>query len=196
MIATVRAVGFLCLWLVVYQVKGSYIPAEMNRTIQNLLHHYVSTDCATAAIPQALVFSPVEKMVYMSSVLDMYEKMFGHMLKQLPTPSPKLAASTGRQAAAGSASDAPTGAGEDVRKQLTYILKKVQDLKRHHYQKQDQFLQKLYSVRHIQIDNFVIQNKALWELPGLYQQASALPDNGVMRRRRRRQAQRKTQLRV
>uniref|UniRef100_A0A3Q3W7L6 Interferon gamma n=1 Tax=Mola mola TaxID=94237 RepID=A0A3Q3W7L6_MOLML len=185
MIATVRAVGFLCLWLVVYQVKGSYIPAEMNRTIQNLLHHY--------KIPASQIFdgkpifsreSPSSKieMVYMSSVLDMYEKMFGHMLKQLPTPS--------------SASDAPTGAGEDVRKQLTYILKKVQDLKRHHYQKQDQFLQKLYSVRHIQIDNFVIQNKALWELPGLYQQASALPDNGVMRRRRRRQAQRKTQLRV
>lgn len=88
----------------------------------------------------------------MSSVLDMYEKMFGHMLKQLPTPSPKLAASTGHQAAAGSASDAPMGAGEDVRKQLTYILKKVQDLKRHHYQKQDQFLQKLYSVRHIQVE--------------------------------------------
>lgn len=32
-----------CLCLGLVQVKGSYVPADMNRAIQNLLDHYVST---------------------------------------------------------------------------------------------------------------------------------------------------------
>lgn len=41
--ATARVVVCLCLGWAVCQVRGSYIPVEMNRTIQNLLQHYVST---------------------------------------------------------------------------------------------------------------------------------------------------------
>ena len=97
-------------------------------------------------------------MVYMSNILDIYERMFDHMLKQLPTPSPKLAAITGHQAATGSANDVPTGAGGDIKKQLTYIRNKMRELKKHHYQKQDQFLQKLYTDRHIKVGRTKVQS--------------------------------------
>lgn len=43
MVARVTALVGWCLTLALCQVKGSYIPADMNRTIQNLLDHYVST---------------------------------------------------------------------------------------------------------------------------------------------------------
>lgn len=55
--ATARVVVCLCLGWAVCQVRGSYIPVEMNRTIQNLLQHYVST--VGAVVTQALVFPPV-----------------------------------------------------------------------------------------------------------------------------------------
>lgn len=41
--ALVRAVVCLSVWLCVCQVRGLYIPQEMNRTLQNLRQHYVST---------------------------------------------------------------------------------------------------------------------------------------------------------
>lgn len=34
----------LCLWLTVSGVGASYVPQEMNKTIQNLLQYYVSMD--------------------------------------------------------------------------------------------------------------------------------------------------------
>lgn len=43
MVARVTTVMGWCLCMALCQVKGSYIPADMNRTIQNLLDHYVST---------------------------------------------------------------------------------------------------------------------------------------------------------
>lgn len=43
MVARVTTLVGWCLCLAVCQVKGSYVPADMNRTIQNLLDHYVST---------------------------------------------------------------------------------------------------------------------------------------------------------
>lgn len=49
MVARVTAVLGWCLCLGLVQVKGSYIPADMNRTIQNLLDHYVSTGPGPAA---------------------------------------------------------------------------------------------------------------------------------------------------
>lgn len=91
----------------------------------------------------------------MSGMLEMYEQLIGRMLKQLPTPSPKTAASAGRGAAAATAaaaSDAAMGAGGDVRKQLSYILKKVQDLRKHHYHEQNQFLEGLQALRHIPVE--------------------------------------------
>lgn len=42
MVATARTVVCLFLLLCVCQIRGSHIPVKMNRTIQNLLHHYVS----------------------------------------------------------------------------------------------------------------------------------------------------------
>lgn len=108
-------------------------------------------------------------MLYMSGMLEMYEQLIGHMLKQLPTPSPKTAASAGRgaaTAAAAAASDAVMGAGGDVRKQLSYILKKVQDLRKHHYHEQDQFLQGLKALRHIPVEALCMIIVALCKVYG------------------------------
>lgn len=95
-------------------------------------------------------------MLYMGGMLEMYEQLIGKMLKQLPTPSPKTAVSAGRGAAAASdaaaASGAAMGAGGDVRKQLSYILKKVHDLRTRHYHEQDQFLQRLKALRQIPVE--------------------------------------------
>ncbi|NP_001347663.1 interferon gamma 1 precursor [Lates calcarifer] len=202
--ATMRAVVCLALCLSVCQVRGSHITAKMNRTIQNLLQHY--------RIPLKEKFNgkPVfdrgpladrmeTKRVFMGGVLETYEKLIGQMLKELPTPSPHTAGSSNEGLASaitagpGTTSDTRSEEGGDVKMELNYILKKVQDLKRHKYQEQDKLLQRLQALKHIQMDNFVIQSKALWELPRLYEEASSLPDDIRMqrrRRRRRRQARR------
>nr|XP_046235571.1 interferon gamma-like isoform X2 [Scatophagus argus] len=133
------------------------------------------------------------KMFFMGGILDTYEKLLGRMLKQLPTPGPQTA---GRNSvvtpAPGTASNPERAAGGDIRTQLNYILKKVRELKERRYKEQEKVLQGLQSLRHIQMDNFIIQSKALWDLPWFYEEASSLPENieKMQRRRRRRQAQR------
>lgn len=42
-----------------------------------------------------------------------------------------------------------------------------------------------------QMDNFVVQSKALWELPWLYEEASSISNDAKMQRRRRRRQTRK-----
>ncbi|XP_076578573.1 interferon gamma-like [Chaetodon auriga] len=199
MVATARAVVFLCLWLAVCQVRGSHIPVKMNRTIQNLLQHYRISpkdrfDGRPVFSREPLTAKMEAKRVFMGGVLETYEKLIGHMMKQLPTQSPQTASSNMDPASAviptaGTAGGAGTGAGVDVRKELGYILKKVQELRKQRYHEQEKLLQGLQSLRHIQMDNFVIQSKALWELPWLYEEASSLPDNTEMQRRRRRRRQ-------
>ncbi|XP_070785135.1 interferon gamma-like [Enoplosus armatus] len=195
MVATARAVVCLSLWLSVCQVTGSHIPPKMNRTIQNLLQHYrIPPKDRFNGKPvfsrEPLAGRMEMKRVFMGGVLETYEKLLGQMLKQLPTQSP-LTATPGT----GTGSDAETGPDGEVRTELNFILKKVQDLRKHRYHEQDKLLQGLQSLKHIEMDNFVIQSKALWELPWLYEEASSLPDNFRMQRRRRRQAQRvKTRL--
>ncbi|GLD48210.1 interferon gamma 1 precursor [Lates japonicus] len=176
----------------------------MNRTIQNLLQHYrIPLKEKFNGKPVFNTESSADRMetkrVFMGGVLETYEKLIGQMLKELPTPSPQTAGSSNEGLASaitagpGTASDTRSEAGGDVRMDLNYILTKVQELKRHKYQEQDKLLQRLQALKHIQMDNFVIQSKALWELPRLYEEASSLPDDIRMqrrRRRRRRQARR------
>lgn len=93
----------------------------------------------------------------MGGVLETYEKLIGQMLKQLPTPSPQTAGGNEHPAsaitpAAGTASDAEAGAGGDVKTALTYILKNVRELRRHHYHEQDKILRGLQSLKHIQVE--------------------------------------------
>ncbi|KAI3366968.1 hypothetical protein L3Q82_009249, partial [Scortum barcoo] len=188
MVATARAVVWLTLWLCVCQIRGSHIPPKMNRTIHNLLQHYRITSkerfLGGPVFSREALDGKVEaKMVFMGGVLETYEKLIGHMLKQLPTPSPQTAGS----AVTSTGGNAEAGAGGDVREELTYILGNIQELRKHHYKEQDKILQELRRLKHIQVDNAVIQSKALWELPWLYQEASSLPSTQERRRRRRRQ---------
>lgn len=54
MVARVTTVVGWCLCLASWQVTGSYIPADMNRTIRNLLDHYVSTGSGLGAALEAV----------------------------------------------------------------------------------------------------------------------------------------------
>ncbi|XP_078099144.1 interferon gamma-like [Sander vitreus] len=187
MVATARAVVCLSLWLSVCQIQCSYIPPRMNKTIQDLLQHYSIP--ARERYNGKPVFSkePLTgkmegKRVFMGGVLETYEKLIGQMLKQQPTPTPQTAGSNGRLASAA----AGTGSDDSVRTGLNYILKMVQDLKKHHYHEQEKLLQELNALEHIKLDNRVVQSKALWELLWLYEEASSLNDANKLRRRRRR----------
>lgn len=94
----------------------------------------------------------------MGGVLETYEKLIGQMLKELPTPSPHTAGSSNEGLASaitagpGTTSDTRSEEGGDVKMELNYILKKVQDLKRHKYQEQDKLLQRLQALKHIQVE--------------------------------------------
>uniref|UniRef100_A0A3B3DYS8 Interferon gamma n=1 Tax=Oryzias melastigma TaxID=30732 RepID=A0A3B3DYS8_ORYME len=189
---TIKAAVLLCLWLTVSGVGASYVPQEMNKTIQNLLQYY--------KIPNAVRFNgnPVfpkdlMKMVFMHGVLETYEELIGRMLSQLPTATPPLASS-------GTTSNHDSGGGAqvkaDVRSKLTYVLGKIQYLKRHRYQEQEKLLLSLQSLKSIQMSNRTVQSKALWELPQLFEKASSLADDKMRRRRRRRQARNRMHLKA
>ncbi|XP_029350896.1 interferon gamma [Echeneis naucrates] len=184
MVATTRTVVYLALWLCVCQVRGFHIPAKMNKTIHNLLQHYnISSKQmfnGKPVFPKDLLSSKMEtKRLFLGGVFEVYEKLFERMLQELPTPGPETATAGG----------AGPETGNNVRSQLTYILEKVQELRKHNYQQQNKLLQRLHELKHIQMDNLVVQSKALYELPMLYSQASSLSGD-MMRRRRRRQARR------
>lgn len=78
-------------------------------------------------------------MVYMSAVLQTYDQLLNQMLKQLPVATP-----TGAENAA-----AATGTG--LRTQLSYILKKITDLRTQHYRKHEELLKKIQTLRHVQV---------------------------------------------
>nr|BCK60960.1 interferon gamma [Sebastiscus marmoratus] len=202
MVATVRAVVCLSLWLSVCQVRGSHIPQEMNKTIQNLLQHYKIPlrerfNGKPVFSREPLAGKMEVKRMFMGGVLETYEKLISHMLNQLPTPTPQTAESNNLPAsAAGTASGGEVGADVDVRKDLSYILNMVKELKKNRYLEQEKILQELKALKHIQMDNLVVQSKALWELPWLYEEASSLNDtmNTERRRRRRRRQARKAKI--
>ncbi|XP_068442881.1 interferon gamma related [Clinocottus analis] len=176
------------LWLSVWHVQAAFNTADINSTIKNLLQHYKIPE-ARARFDRKPVFSrdPLAgnmeaTSVFMSGVLEKYEELIGRMLEQLPTPTPHTAASDQLPASAAAA-----GGGE-VATQLRYILKKVQLLKKHRYHEQEKFLRELRALKDIQMDNPVVQSKALGEFPLLYEKASSI--NVTMTSRRRRQARR------
>lgn len=83
-------------------------------------------------------------MLFMGGVLEMYNKLLDRMLGQLPTPSPETAVTGGTK---GAESDHDT----PVRKHLSYLLKKVKELRRHHYQEQNEILHDLHKLDKIQV---------------------------------------------
>lgn len=84
----------------------------------------------------------------MGGVLETYEKLLGQMLNQLPTASPQTAGNNDAPAV----TTAATTAGEDVRMELNYILKKVTDLRKRRYQEQEKLLQGLKALKNIQVE--------------------------------------------
>lgn len=90
--------------------------------------------------------SPQAEMIYMSAILQTYDKILNQMLDQLPTPGPSTAQTSGDQgAAAGTA---------ELRSQLNYILKKITNLRTQHYNKPEQLLKKLQPLREVQVRTF------------------------------------------
>ncbi|XP_029018835.1 interferon gamma-like [Betta splendens] len=187
-VATVCAVVCLSLWLSMSQVSGFQVPPKLNKTIQNLLQHYniplrERFNGKPVFSKEALTAHMEVRRVFLGGVLETYERLLDKMLKQLPTPSPLTSGSKDPPASGVSAGTAGLETGEDVRKGLSDILEMVQKLRKRNYDDLDKVLQGVHSLSHIEFDNAVVQSKALWELPLLYEEASTLE-----RRRRRRQA--------
>ncbi|XP_037551599.1 interferon gamma 1 [Nematolebias whitei] len=189
-----RAVVFLSVWLCVCQVRGLYIPQEMNRTLQNLRQHYKISNQELYNGKNVFSREPLKgkiesKMLFMGGVLETYEKLIEHMLNQLPTPSPLITQNKEKPSSSitdisRTSSDETAG---DIGSKLAYILGKIQELKKHRYQEQMKVLHGLQNLRHIKMDSPAVQSKALFELPWFFEEASTLADT-VMRKRRRRQA--------
>lgn len=188
MLTAMRKVVCLYVWLSVCRVSESFVPQDMNRTLQNLKQHYKLSDDDAYDGKWVFPKEPLEgnsesKMVLMAGVLEAYEKLLVHMLKGLPTPSPQSAIS---QDKASDTSTAGPSASADVRSNLTKVLQKIKELKRHRYQEQVKVLHELQDLKHIEMDNIKIQSKALRELTWIYEEASSKAENAMRRRRRRR----------
>ncbi|KAG8005467.1 hypothetical protein GBF38_001294 [Nibea albiflora] len=191
MVAMVRAVVCLSLWLAVCQVRGFTVPVEMNKTIQSILQHYnVQPKLifnGNAVFPKEMMPEQLEaKKMVMGGVLSMYEKLINEMLKALPTPSPPT---TGSAGTAGN----PQESNAKVRKELKYILHKIRELQRNRYhdQEHEKVLEGLQHLKDIEVSDKIVQAKAFWELSGLYEEASSLSNSTRKekeQRRRRRQA--------
>ncbi|XP_008399112.1 uncharacterized protein LOC103459380 [Poecilia reticulata] len=196
--SVMRKVVCLLAWLSVGQVSGSYLPQDMNRTLQDLLQHYKISKSdiydGKHVFPKEELKGKMEsQMLFMGGVLEAYEKLIVHMLKELPTPSP-LSATSGDKADTSGPSTAEPSAAGDTRSNLIKVLQKIRELKQHSYKEQVKILHELQKLKHIEMDNIKVQGKALWELPWIYEKANSLADNVMRRRRRRRQTRTKSRL--
>ncbi|XP_061817480.1 interferon gamma-like [Nerophis lumbriciformis] len=164
--AMARTTLCVCVCLLASQVATSHVPEKINRTIHNLLQHYIPARERFKGQPvfsRDLLGTKLEaKEVLLSAALQTYEELIQRMLKELP----------GDESA-------------DVRADLSYVLERVQHLRRFRFQEQDKLLEGLHTFQHIQVDNELIRSKALWELPWLYEEASSLANKRRQRRRRK-----------
>lgn len=80
-------------------------------------------------------------MVFMSGVLQMYVKLFDHMLATAPTPTPDAVVGSGAQEV-----DGPM-----VKQQLQYLRDTVQKLQKHRYKEQKDFLKNLTKLEHVKV---------------------------------------------
>ncbi|XP_008313568.1 uncharacterized protein ifng1 [Cynoglossus semilaevis] len=188
MVSSVRAVVCLSLWLTVCRVSASHIPVRMNKTIQNLLLHYkISAKEKFNGKPvfsrELLEGKMEEKHIFIGGVLETYEQLIDQMLQQLPE---QVAPTSTETKASADASASASASADNVRTDLNFILTKIQRLRRDRYQEQTKLLQGLQNLKKINFKDFVVQSKALWELPWLYEEASSLPHQKEMQRKRRR----------
>ncbi|XP_035814446.1 interferon gamma-like [Amphiprion ocellaris] len=194
MVATARTAVCLSLFLLICQVRGIYVSQRVNETIQNLLRHYKISNREKFSGKPIFPRDPPDgkrevKMVFMSGVLETYEKLFGQMLRQLPTSTPPTADSTTPSTGTG------LQPGQSVRSNLTYMLGKIKELKKGYFQEEEKLLHELHGLRRIQTNSSLVQAKALFELPRMLEQAGIVSQNDTMRRRRRRQAKSRMALR-
>ncbi|XP_051807572.1 interferon gamma-like [Acanthochromis polyacanthus] len=196
MVAVARMAVCLSLFLLICQVRGIYVSQRVNETIQNLLRHYKFSNreifSGNPIFPRDPPHGKREvKMVFMSGVLETYEKLFGQMLNQLPTSTPPTADSTPPS----TGTRTRLQPGQSVRSNLNYVLGMIKEIKKGYFQEEEKLLDELRDLRHIQINSSVVQAKALFELPRMLEQAGTVAHNDSMRRRRRRQAKSRMALR-
>lgn len=101
--------------------------------------------------------SPQAEMIYMSAILQTYDKILNQMLKELPTPGPTTAQSSGDKGTA------------ELRSQLNYILKKITNLRIQHYNKPEQLLKMLQPLREVQVRTYfteMLMDVRQWEERG------------------------------
>lgn len=112
----------------------------------------------------------------MGGVLETYERLIGHMLAQLPTPSPPSGGEKPSSVTAGPG----TPREEDVRSKLSFILGKVQELKKHRYEEQMKVLHGLQNLRHIKVRTTLSGLRGTRPLQGASQEVSGLDQDYVV----------------
>ncbi|CAL8386618.1 unnamed protein product [Boreogadus saida] len=147
------------------------VPGEMLETIKTLtLHHqqkgqgsFSGSVFCRATLNK---LDDGDKRVVLGKVLEVYDKLFDQMLSQ-PT--------NGSQS-------------EENKKEvgIRYLKEKVTLLRRTQYKKHLLLTSTLEQLGNIQINNSVVQSKALWELPWLFDEASSLAERKRRSLRRRR----------
>ncbi|XP_077565346.1 interferon gamma isoform X1 [Stigmatopora nigra] len=175
MAARAMLLGLCLLCLCLCGVQNA--PSTLNRTVQNLLQIYKIPPKerfnGRPLFSRELLSTKMEaKDVLMSALLQTYEELLGRMIRRAPAPTPTVApaAPVSRDRALPSA---------DTRSQLNYLLKRVRNLRKYRYRAAEPLLRGLDQIRCVQVDDLVVQSKALWQLPSL------LRDDRKLRRRRR-----------
>ncbi|KAM9824614.1 interferon gamma [Neosynchiropus ocellatus] len=188
-----KTVLCLCLCLTICQVRS--VPVKMNKTIQSLLQFYGHDKLplrvrfsGETVFPREFAPGRIEvNRLLLGGIMETYEELLTRMINQLPTTGPRAAETSSSPPSGVPVTQAQVAKSEtdSIRGQLHYILTKIQDLRTNVFAEQDKILHKVYMIKPIQMDDKVIQSKALWELQYLYEEARALND---VRRRRRRHA--------
>ncbi|XP_030210605.1 interferon gamma [Gadus morhua] len=154
------------------------VPGKMLETIKTLsLQHPQKGQSSGSFFPRETLnkMDDGDKRVVLGKVLEVYDKLFDQMLSQPPTDSQS----------------------EEKKKEeagIRYLQERVTLLRRTQYKKHLLLTSTLEQLGNIQINNSVVQSKALWDLPWLFDEASSLAER-KRRSLRRRRAPRKSALR-
>nr|UXB54328.1 IFNgamma [Gadus macrocephalus] len=147
------------------------VPGKMLETVKTLsLQHPQKGQSFSGSVFSRETLNKMDdgdKRVVLGKVLEVYDKLFDQMLSQPPT-------------------DSQSEENKTEEAGIRYLQEMVTLLRRTQYKKHLLLTSTLEQLGNIQINNSVVQSKALWELPWLFNEASSLAERKRRSLRRRR----------
>ncbi|XP_056445375.1 interferon gamma-like [Gadus chalcogrammus] len=154
------------------------VPGKMLETIKTLrLQHPQKGQSSSGFVFSRDTLNKMDdgdKRVVLGKVLEVYDKLFDQMLSQPPT-------------------DSQSEENKTEEAGIRYLQEMVTLLRRTQYKKHLLLTSTLEQLGNIQINNSVVQSKALWELPWLFDEASSLAERKRRSLRRRRAPRKRAQ---